>query len=1010
MVRLVKSNAAAHSALAHSTFIAQSTALARPLLLVLLLTLASIAPSQAQSLDRTSPLAIRGVLVVKTRGVPELRENATLPAPRSLALLRSAGMRATRRPFARGASSLMGADRHGLGRIFEVTYDGAIDPRDLAAQLEATGEIEYAEPVPVRSIVSLAPNDSAYASQYALQLIDAEGAWAVTHGDTSVVIGIVDTGLDWTHEDLAANIWRNPGEIAGNGIDDDGNGFVDDVRGWDFVGDVSMAEIERGVFREDNDPKVQGDLSEGDIRQHGTHVGGIVAATGDNGRGIAGVAYGCRLMPVKTSSDVGATYIFRGYEAILYCARNGADVVNCSWGGTTASRVEADVVAEALDLGCVVVAASGNNGFDLDVLDFYPALIPGIVSVGASDREESEAYFSNHGVATTVFAPGVDVLSTVSANRYGPKTGTSMASPVVAGVAALVRSVHPDWSPAMVLSQLRSTSDSALQGSGSNRAAYYGRVNARRAVSMNAGAGAPSVPGVVLAAVRWPDGPDTVRSSDTRRVTLTLRNNLATTRALTVVVAPIDPEIAVVSGAVTTLDSIARAAEAEVTLDVRIPEQSTWYSGTFAIEIGLRDTAGYVDFLIAHVRFELPATTRYTDIAALLGDVSLDGVDSPSPDVAWIAARTLAGEARVLRMVDGRVTSSAVAVDASNRIEALDSQRCMIWSATTIGSTNDGGATWSYWRADSNAGVSRMDRPLRFSDDEWCILGRSDFSTKTVPYAWTGDAGDTWRQDTIRLDTSLPVNSLYQSAVRGRTAIVGFGGTGALRTVDAGRTWTIVPIEGSLAVTRVALWSDRRGMVVGSGTGGTRLALTSDAGATWQVAAQPLTGEALAMLLTPTLGRTSYLVGRTGALVAVSDSDARRPIPSVRQRTRFSDASASATDSLVRIWHVGAVAGYIDIPLTTSAAPSEASATELELSLRPIPAREQLTVGVTSAAPHAITLEIIDLLGRRMLTREVERTGATTTVTLPTASLAPGRYLLLARTGDRMIARAFVVE
>jgi len=199
-------------------------------------------------------------------------------------------------------------------------------------------------------------------------------------------------------------------------------------------------------------------------------------------------------------------------------------------------------------------------------------------------------------------------------------------------------------------------------------------------------------------------------------------------------------------------------------------------------------------------------------------------------------------------------------------------------------------------------------------------------------------------------------------------------------------------------------------MVVGSGTGGTRLALTSDAGATWQVAAQPLTGEALAMLLTPTLGRTSYLVGRTGALVAVSDSDARRPIPSVRQRTRFSDASASATDSLVRIWHVGAVAGYIDIPLTTSAVPSDASATELELSLRPIPAHDQLTVGVTSAAPHAITLEIIDLLGRRMLTRDVERTGATTTVTLPTASLAPGRYLLLARTGERMIARAFVVD
>jgi subtilisin family serine protease len=979
--------------------------------IVALLSFAAAAPAIAQHADATAFVpSLRGVLVVKTRELPSQREPAALPAPRSLALLRSAGLRSVRLPFARGAASLMGADRHGLGRIFEVRYDGAIDPRDLAARLEATGEIEYAEPVPVRMVDAGSPNDSAYAMQYALQLIDAEGAWAVTRGDTSVVVGIVDTGLDWEHEDLAGNIWRNPGEIPGNGVDDDGNGYIDDVRGWDFVGDVSMAEIEQGIYREDNDPKVRAELSEGDIRNHGTHVGGIVAATGDNGRGVAGVAYGCRLMPVKTSSDVGATYIFRGYEAILYCARNGADVVNCSWGGTTSSRVEADVVAEALDLGCVVVAASGNNGYDLDALDFYPALIPGIISAGASDRDDREAYFSNHGVATTVFAPGVDVLSTVAGNGYGPKSGTSMASPVVAGVAALVRSVHPDWTPSMVLSQLRSTSDSALRDSSQNRPAYFGRVNARRAVTMNGAAGSAAVPGVVLAGIRWLDGDDTVRTSDTRRIALTLHNNLATTRRLTVVAAPIDPQLAVVSGAVTIVDSIVRGGDAEIVLDVRIPRQSMWFAGSLALQIGLRDTAGYGDFLIAHLPFELPAPTRYTDITAKLGDVMLDGVDSPSPDVAWIFAETISGQDIVTRIVDGRATSSNVAIGASSHIEALDSLRCTIWSTTTIGTTDDGGATWRYVRADSVTGVGRIDRPLRFSDNESCVLGRTDYATRTIAYAWSGDAGATWRQDTIRFDTLAPVGSLYQSTVRGRTAIVGLGGRGILRSDDAGRTWSVLPIGESLSVAQVGLWSEREGILVATGGGGTRLASTSDGGATWRIAEQPFAAaDPRAALLTPLQGETSYLLGRTGALVSVDSSGGSRQIPSRRQRTELTDASASASDTLVRIWHVGAVAGYLDIPLRTSGADLTDSRTGLALaSLRPIPAHDALTVTIT--AEDGATLDVIDLLGRTVMTRTIDRADREQRLTLSIGSLAPGRYLLRARSGVSSVARSFVVE
>lgn len=983
--------------------------LARALVLVALALAVFIDPVRAQFADAPASV-VRGVIVVKTRALPSEREPHVLPAPAALAMLRSAGLRSVRVPFARGASSLMSADRHGLRRIFEVTYDGDIDARALAARLEATGEIEYAEPVPVRSVFSSAPNDSAYAMQYALQLIDAEGAWGVTHGDSSVVIGIVDTGLDWEHEDLAANIWRNPGEIPGNGVDDDGNGFVDDIRGWDFIGAVTMDEIAQGIFREDNDPKVRANIAEGDIRNHGTHVGGIVAATGDNGLGIAGVAYGCRLMPVKTSSDSTAQYIFRGYEGILYCARSGADVVNCSWGGTTSSKVEADVVAEALDLGCVVVAASGNNAFNLDELDFYPALIPGIVSVGASGRDEGEAYFSNHGVATTVFAPGVDVLSTVAGNLYASKSGTSMASPVVAGVAALVRSVHPDWTPAMVLSQLRSTSDSVLRGSVQNRPAYFGRVNARRAVTTNGAAGSAGAPGITLAGVRWLDAAgDTTRHNGVRRVAFTLRNNLATARALSVVLAPIDQQIAIVSGATTSLDSLGRGATTEVVADLQIAAQSIWYAGTFAMQIGLRDTAGYTDYLIVHVPFELPSRTSTVDLTGMLGELSYIDVDSPSPDVAWLSGYPLSGPSTIVRIVDGRMTSSRVPLQ-SPRVHAIDSLRCLIRSGAALGMTEDGGKNWSYVRIDSALG--RIDQLLLFSSTEWCAVGQVIRAALAIPYAYSSDAGMTWQRDTIRLDSEGAKGFVVAAERRGRTGLIAMAGGGILRTDDAGRTWENVRIDPSLSVARVALWSETRGMLIAASSSAIRVATTSDGGMTWSFSQDPLVvPDGIGILATPEPGGVSYMPGRTGSIVAIADGDVRRQIPSIRLRTRYQDASVSVGDSLVRIWHVGPVAGYIDISLRTSGAAVPDRSTDLELStMVPIPARDHITVRVDGTSGAGVTLEVIDLLGRTLLTRALDVGGSSHTVTLPLESIAPGRYLLRVRDGEASIARSFVVE
>ncbi len=198
-----------------------------------------------------------------------------------------------------------------LSRIIEINYESDVDPLYISSKLKNSFEVEWAEPRYVYEL-DYVPNDPSYASQYALSKISAALAWDINKGDTSIVISIVDTGVDWDHPDLSANIWRNWNEIPNNGIDDDNNGYVDDVRGWDFGGLSGTP---------DNDPME-------DQPDHGTHVAGIASAVTDNGIGVASIGFNCRLMPVKTTRNdqrgPNGPYIVYGYEGIVYASDNGA--------------------------------------------------------------------------------------------------------------------------------------------------------------------------------------------------------------------------------------------------------------------------------------------------------------------------------------------------------------------------------------------------------------------------------------------------------------------------------------------------------------------------------------------------------------------------------------------------------------------------------------------------------------------------------------------------------------
>ncbi|MFO7655139.1 MAG: S8 family serine peptidase [Candidatus Krumholzibacteriia bacterium] len=250
--------------------------------------------------------------------------------------------------------------------------------------------------------------------------IFAENAWDVFTGSDQVVIGVIDTGVDYNHPDLAANIYVNPGEIPGNGIDDDGNGFIDDVRGWDFINN-------------DNDPM--------DDNGHGSHCAGTIGAVGNNGIGVAGVNWNVKIMPLKFLSGSGSGSTADAIEAIEYATMMGVHLTSNSWGGGGYSDAMRLAIADAQDHGILFVAAAGNSGSNNDVSPHYPSNydLDNVVSVAATDHNDALASFSCYGPTTVdLAAPGVDILSTLPGNRYGSLSGTSMATPHVAGALGLV--------------------------------------------------------------------------------------------------------------------------------------------------------------------------------------------------------------------------------------------------------------------------------------------------------------------------------------------------------------------------------------------------------------------------------------------------------------------------------------------------------------------------------------------------------------------------------------------
>lgn len=377
--------------------------------------------------------------------------------------------------YARGVQLTRGFDL--LPGVFEAKVQG-VTVNQAINSLKSNGLVVQARQN-VKVQIDRVPNDPSFSQQYALQNTGQSGgiadqdiaaplAWDQSVGTGAKLVAVIDTGIDYNHPDLASNIWVNPGEIPGNNRDDDGNGFVDDVHGFDFVNN-------------DGNPM--------DDNGHGTHVAGTIGAVTNNGVGVAGVNWNVKMMALKFLDRSGSGYLTDAIASLDYAVRMGAKISNNSWGGGGFDSLLNTAIANARANGHIFVAAAGNESNNNDTSPSYPASynLDNIVSVAAVDNRGNLASFSNFGATSVdIAAPGVNILSTLPNNRYGNLSGTSMATPHVTGAISLVWDAHPTLTYREVINKVLSSGDTL--------STLNGKVAGGRRLDVAAALGTPAQP------------------------------------------------------------------------------------------------------------------------------------------------------------------------------------------------------------------------------------------------------------------------------------------------------------------------------------------------------------------------------------------------------------------------------------------------------------------------------------------------------------------------------------
>ncbi|HWF43499.1 MAG TPA: S8 family serine peptidase [Candidatus Kapabacteria bacterium] len=732
----------------------------------------------------------------------------------------------------------------GIGRMYCIYYSNTkIDPHAALTMLLSTGEVEcgsarYLFPI------SKTPNDPLIAQQYALTNMNVFNAWNTTIGDTSVVIADVDLAVNIDHEDLKNALKINWGEVGldaqghdkrTNGIDDDSDGIIDDWDGADVVGDGTQFPtlVPSGNPR----PQISG-------ANHGTLTAGCAVATGDNGTGIAGIGYGCRLLAIKAGYDDQS--IAAGYEGVQFAIDRGARIINCSWGGPVNA---ADVawgtilIKEALARNALMVVAAGNFSVDIDAGPEYPADMPGVLCVGATDANDAPSSYSNYGHTVHVWAPGDNVLSTdyPGNSSYGQESGTSFSSPLTAGVAGLVASLHPDWPAHFIARQIIQTCDNVVNSN--DRYNYWGRVNAGQAVTAAPGPGL-FITGYSIGGV----ASDSLRAvGQAYDVKITFKNATGNGSNLTAVLVP--GLGYTVSGSAVTLGTM--AVEATASGDFSITRTGVYCEGAMPLRFAVGDGASYLDTLTLYLPL-MKVPGFGVEQTATLG-TSIARISHSDAWAAYGFEQTgFQTESAFAREIQGAWSNTALLNDGTEApydVTALDADHA--WFGTGSSSTasviftNDGGLDFT---SVDVSNITPFVNSIHFFDSlNGVFIG--DPKSGRWGIGITTDGGNTWNP-TAKATTSSGTIASWNNAttwVRDN----GWFGTNSkqiLHTTDRGQTWktSATSYQHSLSVSFD--WDGVHGIAcfrpagATSLTGANGIMLSSDGGSTWKSMTMPVAG------------------------------------------------------------------------------------------------------------------------------------------------------------------------
>jgi subtilisin family serine protease len=719
--------------------------------------------------------------------------------------------------------------KYGIDRIYKIKLAAGSDPLTVCAELMNDPEIEYATPVYIRKGGAYTPNDMKVAEQYALKDLNLFEAWDITKGSTEVKIAIVDSGVDIKHEDLAANIWKNPKEEA-NGQDDDGNGKIDDVNGWDFVANTDANSLNQEKYTEDNDPTNL-------VNTHGTSVAGCASAVTNNLTGVAGAGFKCKIIPVKVGSDIeGAEGIYQGYEGLKYAATLNPDVINCSWGGPGYSPAEQDIVNYAvLEKKAALFVAAGNEASNIDQTPTYPASYENVFRVGANKEGKTPEYsFTNYGFSVNAFAPGYKVLLCDAGNKYTNESGTSFASPYVAGVAGLVKSVHRDWTPAQVYSQLRSTCDKNTNGD----SLVYGAINAFKAVQYNnSSSSKKTIPGIEIESLGFVDNKSPLFiNNDTRKIRLKIKNLLGAANNLKITCTSPDRFISF-SDAPIVVGNLESMASKEIDVDVQLLENNPWSAGYAKLLINY-EADGYSDFDYKTVTINVPTQNLFSSFLGgssfLIGTKFL-GLSAPNVNTTWgIFYNSRYRYYGYLKNDNTDLKLSYISTVPFTAIAALDSKTAYIGSSISNASrvlyTSNGASDWT--SSDVSSITDNIKGLVVYDNNNAMLLG--DPKNGKWGVAYTANHGTSWSQA-----QSLPAPKVDEEFVSGslckiqQAVWIGSNMGRILKSNSLGGGWNSINSGVSTEIVSIAFESSNVGAFIYLNGKNKALKATTNGGSSW---------------------------------------------------------------------------------------------------------------------------------------------------------------------------------